>query len=269
MLKYLEMSPEHQLRSYVRKFWILDNSISGLPATIRYALPNTCFTLAFIWGNGLMVDFPDKAVHMTSGSYLVGELTTKIGVTVLPYTKAFMVQLNPWTAGILSKCSFHELTNQFAPIVDLNKALAQSIDDINILDNTGSKQQISKVLERFLYPTPASAFITSCFDLFHSHPTAIPFRVPNLSSPTGYTIRGIEKKFKQHVGLTPSQAFAIIKVRSVVNELIVSSNQLSLTALAYKYGYTDQSHFTKTYSRIMESLPSKFDQRQYILPLQK
>lgn len=93
MLNYVEMSPKSRLSSYVRKFWILDNSTCEVPAATKYALPNTCFTLALIWGNGVIVDFPDKATHMTAGNYMVGELTTKISVTVLPYTKAFMVQL--------------------------------------------------------------------------------------------------------------------------------------------------------------------------------
>jgi AraC-like DNA-binding protein len=266
MLNYVEMSAEGRLSSYVRKFWILDNSTSEVPAATKYALPNTCFTLALIWGNGLIVDFPDKATHMTAGNYMVGELTTKISVTILPYTKAFMIQLSPCAASLLSDCSFHELTNQFATIIDINKGLARSFLNINILDNIGTKQRILKVLECYLYPTAASEFIAGCFHLFETHPTAIPFKIGDLSSFTGYTIRGIEKKFRRHVGLTPKHTFNIIKIRSVVNELIAPTDRLSLTTLAYKYGYADQSHFTKTFSSIMNSLPSKFDQTQYILP---
>ena len=268
MLNYVEMSPEGRLSSYVRKFWILDNSTSEMPAATKYALPNTCFTLAFIWGNGLIVDFPHKATHMTAGNYMVGELTTTISVTVLPHTKAFMVQLSPWAASLLSNCSFHELTNHFATIMDINTELARSFSNINILDNTGTKQHILKVLECYLYPTATSEFIASCFHLFETYPTAIPFKIDNLSSFTGYTIRGIEKKFRRHVGLTPKHTFTIVKIRLVVNELIAPTDRLSLTTLAYKYGYADQSHFTKTFCCIMDSLPSRFDQTEYILPFQ-
>ncbi|MDQ0640217.1 AraC-like DNA-binding protein [Pedobacter sp. W3I1] len=268
MLKYLEMSSESPLNSYVRKFWILDNSESGLVATTKHALPNTCITIAIIHGDGLIIDFPNNPISIARGSYLVGEITKATGVMVLPYTKAFMVQLNPWAATLLSNCSFHELTNQFAAIADINRELARSFIDINVLDNKGTKQQILKALELYLYPTGASTLIASCFNLFESHSPFIPLKIAALSDHTGYTVRGIEKKFRRHVGLTPKQAFTIMKVRSVVNELISSTGNLSLTALAYKYGYTDQSHFTRSYFCIMDSLPSKFNKLQYILPLQ-
>jgi len=267
MLNYLEMSSEYPLNSYIRKFWILDNSTSGLVATTKHALPNTCFTIAIICGSGLMVDFLNNAVAMAKGSYLVGEITTTASITVLPYTKAFMVQLNPWAATLLSNCSFHELKNQFAAIADINRNLAQSLSKINVLDNDGTKRQILNSLELYLYPTTASIFIAGCFNFFDSQCTLVPLKIADLSKHTGYTVRGIEKKFRRHVGLTPKQAFSILKVRSVVNELISSRGNLSLAALAYKYGYTDQSHFIKSYFSIMDSLPSKFDEVKYLLPL--
>jgi len=266
MFNYHEMSSDHRLRSYIRKFWIIDNPSQ---ATItKQALPNACITLAFVSGQGLIVDFPNNASCMTSGSYLVGELTRKVGVTVLPYTKAFMVQLNPWAASLLSKCSFHELTNQFTPILEINKTLALKFREIDILDNMEARLLIQKTLADYFYPSATSAFIAECFHLFDCHPTAIPFKLNHLSTPTRYSIRGIEKKFRQHLGLTPKHAFAIMNIRKVVNELMIPDNPISLTSLAYKYGYTDQAHFTKSYLAIMESLPSRFIKAQYILPLQ-
>ena len=264
MLDYFEMSADPRLHSFIRKFWILENPYE-ISAT-KFALPNTCITLAIVSGSGLIIDFKGRTSHLTSGSYLVGELTTRVGVTVLPNSRAFMVQLNPWAASLLSRCSYHELVNQCSPLVDINKTLGAAFQKIDILDYKTTKQQIQKAIEDYLHPTTSSLFIEKCFYLFNSHSLAIPFKLDNLCLATGFTVRSIEKKFRQHVGLTPKQAFSINNVRKVVNELSESDGDLSLTDISYKYGYFDQAHFTKSYYSIMDSLPSKFGVTPYLLP---
>lgn len=265
MLNYFEMSADPRLHSFIRKFWILENPYE-LSVT-KFALPNTCITLAIVSGNGLVIDFKDSTTNLTSGSYIVGELTSRVNVTVLPNSKAFMVQLNPWTATLLSRCSYHELVNQCSPLLDINKSLGSAFQNIDNLDYETTRQQIQKAIENYLYPTTSSLFIEKCFYLFNTHPLDTPFKLNNLCSTTGFSVRSIEKKFRQHVGLTPKNAFSITKVRKVVNELNGSDGDLSLTDLSYKYGYFDQAHFTKSYYSIMDSLPSKFNVTPYLLPL--
>lgn len=146
MLSYEEIIPELRLQSYVRKFWVLDNLTSTLASTEKMALPNTCFTIALVHGNGLIANFPDLPRKIGSGAYFVGELTSTIGITILPNTKAFMIQLNPWTASLLSKFSFHELTNQVSAVTDINKSLAQSLIQVNILDHIAAGLRLSNIL---------------------------------------------------------------------------------------------------------------------------
>lgn len=268
MFNYEEIFPENCFRFYIRKFWILDNSVSALPTIAKFVLPNTCFTLAFISGNGLILEYPDKHAKLGFGNYLVGELTTGVRITVLPYTKAFMVQLNPWTPSLLSNLPYDELTNQFAPLADINKNLADSFKLGDIRDNQSFKTLINKILENYLYPTTSSALIASCFDQIRNRPIGDLIKITDLSINTGYSVRSLEKKFKQHVGLSPKQFYMILRVRSLVNELTFSKGEkLSLTALAYRYGFVDQAHFIRTYSNIMNSVPSKFNKGDYILPL--
>ncbi|WP_316757472.1 helix-turn-helix domain-containing protein [Pedobacter aquatilis] len=265
MIDYYEMSPDWRKQSFIRKFWILDNSSETLDT--KYALPNTCFTLAIISGNGLIIDFQDRTSHMTAGSYLVGLLTKKVGVTVLPNSRAFMVQLNPWAATLLSKCSYLELVNQFSPLIEINRALASAFAKIYNSDYKITRQGIQNALENYLYPTASSLFIEGCFHHFNSSPFIHPFKLQTLSSATGYSLRYIEKKFRQHIGVAPKSAFNINRIRKVVDELAIrDNNELSLTSISYKYGYSDQAHFTKSYSSIMNSPPSRFILSHYILP---
>ena len=268
MPAYEEISSENCFPFYIRKFWILDNSLSPLQTVLQYALPNTCFTLAFIIGNGVLLEYPDKKSRLVFGSYLVGQLTTKVSVTVLPYTKAFMVQLNPWAASLLSELSFHELTNQVIELRDVNQKIADSIIRDDLIDSKCFKNTMEKIFVDYLYPTKDSMLIASCFHLFRNQPIGHLNKIADLSAHTGYSIRSLEKKFKQNVGLSPKQVHMILRVRSLIDEIQLNKNgKVSLTTLAYRYGFSDQAHFIRTYRNMMDSAPSKFDRAEYILPL--
>lgn len=267
MSGYEEISSGNCFPFYIRKFWVLDNFLNPLHTTAKYVLPNTCFTLAFIIGNGILLDYPDKEYKLVSGSYLVGQLTTKVSVTVLPYTKAFMVQLNPWAASLFSEISFHELTNQVIELGYLNKKIADSIILDDLTDSKCFKNTIERIFVDYLYPTKDSMLIASCFNLFKNQPIGHLNKIADFSTHTGYSMRGLEKKFKQNVGLSPKQVYLILKVRSLVDEMQLNKNsKVSLTTLAYRYGFSDQAHFIRTYRAMMDSAPSKFDRTKYILP---
>lgn len=268
MLTYQEIMPHIALQAYIRKYWVLDNLASAMPSATKYALPNTCVTLAFISGNGVMVNFSETSQHIAAGAYLVGQATGKIGVTVLPHTRAFMVQLNAWAAALLTNCPFHEITDQFAELTDVNKVLGQSLRDFDIPNNDQLKQHIEKALGGIFYPSKASEFIAGCFNYLNGQQATDGFPIAHLAHYSGYSMRGLEKKFKQHVGLSPKQVYTILRVRSAVDEL-VAPHDVSLTALAYRYGYTDQAHFIKTFRHVLDCTPGGFNEHHYLLPLQK
>jgi AraC-like DNA-binding protein len=53
----------------------------------------------------------------------------------------------------------------------------------------------------------------------------------------------------------------------VVDALVLPGHEQSLTTLAYRFGYADQSHFIKAFQQVMNEPPSRFVQEQYILPI--
>lgn len=266
MLNYAELQSGKHLNQYVRKFWTIDNTHAFSTPVNRYVLPNACFTLALISGAGVLINFQGGAQQLVTGHYLVGQLSQKTGITILPGTRAIMVQFNPWAAALVSQIPFHELTDNVAYLIDVNPSLALTLRDIDVFDPWHAVKRLEQILSNSLAPTAASAFVAGCFQLFSNILPIRPFKITDLAAYTGYTTRAIEKKFKQHVGLSPKQTLSILKVRSVVNVLAMPGGKQSLTALAYRFGYADQSHFIKSYQQIMGSSPSGFSEEQYILP---
>src|SRR4051794_14997164 len=104
MFLYEEVSIDNPFRQYIRKCWTLDNSASSLPTEAKFVLPNTCFTLVFISGLGLNITNQQQRVSLGPGSYLAGQLTARASISLQPYSKATMLQLNAWTACLLTGC---------------------------------------------------------------------------------------------------------------------------------------------------------------------
>jgi AraC-like DNA-binding protein len=267
MFNYKEIATPGSIKSYIRKFWVLDHLNSPLFSDSKYALPNGCFTLAFISGKGIIIESANKATTIKSGIYLIGQVTKRLKITVNPYSKAILAQLNPWTPSLITRHSLSELIDQFAELDLVNKQLNKAFSAINISDENSLIPKIYNEMEDAFYETNDSYFIKHVVGIFTANLTDAPLKIADIALHTGYSKRYLEKKFSQNAGLSPKEMYSILRLRSVVNSLQHQAEKLSLTHLALEFGYFDQSHFIKTYAGIMHSQPGKFKASDYILPL--
>jgi len=263
MFNYAEIAADSSIKSYIRKFWIVNNLHNPLFTDGLYALPNGSFTLAFISGNGAFIETGSNEVNLKPGIYFVGQITQRIKLSINPFSKAIMAQVSPWAASLFTQCPQSELTDHITEVKLLNKKLYEALNNLDITDDTALIKAIYSVIEKNLSGSCDTAMIKTVFNLFNSSLTHSPLKMIDLSTQVGFSKRHIEKKFKQYVGLSPKEAYSILKIRALINEL---GAKQSLTNLAFRYGYYDQSHFIKSYATIMESSPAKFNKTDYILP---
>jgi AraC-like DNA-binding protein len=257
MLNYSEISAQDSMKHYIRKFWVLDHAGIAIFSEARHALPNGCCTLAFITGEGIILG----DTHIKAGIYFFGQITRRLKIVVKPYTKAIMAQLNPWAPGLITKLPLHELTNSFASLDLVNPALYRAFSKVDITDENVLVQNVYRELEDYFRETNDSRLIHSVIGAFT--PGSL-LKIADIAADTGYSKRYLEKKFSQHIGLSPKEMYSILRLRSVIDAL--PQPKFSLTQLALQYGYFDQSHFIKIYTGVMESLPGKFEITDYILP---
>jgi AraC-like DNA-binding protein len=266
MFNYDEIAIPGRLSAHIRKFWILDNSSSMFSTEMKYALPNGCVTLAFITGGGLTLKYDQKEFDTGAGIYFSGQITGRVQITVKPFTKAVMVQLAPWVASVFVKdAPLNELKDSLVKLELVSKRLARLFQGIDLSNESLLVQKVCNVLEGSEI-SHDHHFIRSVFHEFNAGPVDRLVTISGIASKTGYSKRYIEKKFKDHVGLSPREAYSVIKLRNLIGDLGSPSNNLSLTGLAYKHGYFDQAHFIRSYAKIMGDTPSKFSRQQYILP---
>ena len=75
------------------------------------------------------------------------------------------------------------------------------------------------------------------------------------------SLRQVERKFKQEVGLSPKVYARIIRLRTV-KDTMSSLEVQDLTTAAYDTGFFDQAHFTKEFKIFMKETPKNYYQNK-------
>jgi len=83
------------------------------------------------------------------------------------------------------------------------------------------------------------------------------------------SLRHLERKFKQFVGISPERYIQIMKFQKSIN-LIQQNNFVSLTDLTYELGFADQSHFIRQFKAFSGMRPreafKKLSKPEYSAP---
>jgi AraC-like DNA-binding protein len=267
MFNYYEIPAAEGFGNFVKKFWVLDHSNSSLCSHEKYALPNGCFTLAFISGKGILLENEHTNTTIKPGVYFIGQISRRLKLTVLPYTKATMAQLQPWAPALITAFPMHELTNQFATLDIINKELYKAFASIDTTNDNALIDIFYRKLEDYLHYTYPYGLIQNVVRTLEANLTGTPLKIADIANKTGYTKRHVEKQFSQYAGHSPKELYNILRLRNVITGLYNQPGTSSLTQAALEAGYFDQSHFIKAYTGIMGSLPKKFAPDDYILPL--
>jgi AraC-like DNA-binding protein len=267
MAFYKELYTIPAFKSLLRKFWVLDNLSNSCSSAPKFALPNGCFTLAFITGAGIRINTPLASLPVKEGIYLFGQLNSRLSISIEPYSKAIMAQLHPWATSVFTTLPLNEVTNSFIHFKEVNKAVFNVLSCSDLFDENLVVEQFYRGFQPYLYPSANRNVLEHMCYCIQANNHNDAFKMANLAARLGYSARFIQKKFKNQIGLTPKEFQLIIKMRNLLKELKAATNNHSLTELALNYGFYDQSHFIKTFSGIMLVSPKNYFPEDYILPL--
>jgi len=262
---YSEIATKDEYKANIQKFWILNNIDNPLYTTPMYALPNGCCTIVFISGNGVQLNYAGKEIELSAGIYLSGQITKRVAISVKPFSKAIMAQVKPWLPPILTNVSMNELVDEVRSFEFINRAIYRQLTDIDLADEQLVIDALYKALDSFPTVNDDSYFIQwACKRLQMS--ASAPENIADIAVSSGYSQRRVEQKFKALIGFTAKELQSIIQLRRLIDDLS-TPNYDHLGVLAHRYGYYDQSHFIRSYQRIISETPSQFKTDDYLLPL--
>jgi AraC-like DNA-binding protein len=80
--------------------------------------------------------------------------------------------------------------------------------------------------------------------------------IRRLSSESGYSIRSVDRFFRQYLGITPKFYAQIVRFRRAL-ESIQHSAGMPLAEIALHHGYYDQAHFSRSLERFSGQTPQQ------------
>jgi len=161
-----------------------------------------------------------------------------------------------------------ELVDNVLSLQHLNAALYQRLTSINFADEYILIPEFYKILESYIDSNSDYNFIRWAFGQLQTNGLAPDtVSIADIAAASGYSQRRVEQKFKELIGLAPKEIQRILKLRWLVEDLSNLNGSDNLSSLAYRHGFYDQSHFIKSYQRIISDVPSSFNKEEYLLPI--
>ena len=171
------------------------------------------------------------------------------------------VRFRPGGLAAFTRLPMHELANQ---VLDLRNGLAAGAESLEyqLYDAVDFDQQAS-LLDRFflsrLHSTEAHQLTLHLARQIASGEV----NIQQVSAEAGYSIRTVDRLFRQHLGLTPRLYARIQRFQSALR-LLSGTGTLSFLQVALATGYYDQAHFTHDFSAFAGMTPSAFRQRLHV-----
>ncbi|UIR57452.1 helix-turn-helix domain-containing protein [Sphingobacterium sp. SRCM116780] len=263
---YSEVSTKECYKPYIQKFWILNNLQHPFSTPASYTLPNGCCTIVFVSGNGIWLNLASKTIELPAGTYLSGQISKRASMILKPYSKAIMAQIKPWLPPVITNISMHELVNDIVSLEYLNQFIHQQFLGIDLRNDAAVIQALYKAMDAYMYVDVDSRFIQWLYKRLCSG-KLVQANISDIAFASGYSQRRVEQKFKTLVGLTAKEIQSILQLRKLIDDLSNPNDNCHLGTLALRHGYYDQSHFIRSYKRIISEAPAQFKVSEYILPL--
>jgi AraC-like DNA-binding protein len=102
----------------------------------------------------------------------------------------------------------------------------------------------------------APRMVRRAVELFEAEPER-QFTVTELAEAAGCSIRSLQEGFSRYVGMSPTEYLRELRLQRVHDELVNSSTDASVGAIAYGQGFTHLGRFAQAYRKRFGELPSQ------------
>lgn len=256
-MNYYTIPPSKKLEGLVRFFWVFE--CSRLQQSFVYrSMADSCTELIFhykgtfdeLLEGGSKNGSSPSGLHSQTLKYrrfITGESFGIFGAYLYPYAVQTFFNLSPAA-----------LTDQMP---DLQSALGKTGRELEermmlAADNKTRCRILTRFLECRLTASTADGHpVVKAIQ--HVIRSGRQYRVPELADHFNLSERQFERKFREYSGFTPKLLMRITRFESACKQF-GSHSQKSLTDIALKCGYYDQSHFIRDFREFSGYEPGEF-----------
>jgi len=259
-IEYLEIAPPSRFAELVECYWCVSGRAQGAGAWNR-VLPDGCMDVIVNLGDPTEDDEGRNGMR----SYVVGMMRSALRVRHVGRADIVGIRFRPGGARSFFGVAACELTGTTAPLDTVVPGAAEleaRVHDAGDVAAAGAGAQLQArraVLNTWLagrYRSGAGdrAVLAVASGLERTRGRA---RLAGLREPLGISERTLERRFAAHVGGSPAELRAAIRVREAAGRLS-RDPATSLARLAASCGYHDQAHLTREFRRLAGITPAAY-----------
>jgi AraC-like DNA-binding protein len=254
------MSPPDYLKPYVRYFWTLESNASGDSSTMFNAIADGCPGIVFQQISGTA--FFDSNHKKLPGCFLYGQATTNRALYTQQHFRQIGVYFYPDALRTVFGIDAGELTDTCADINSVSRVKPFDLPE-RLLNTTNGTEQI-QVLSSYLFGlirrNDATVDTTTRQIAARILREKGSVALKTIQDDLGVSERSLERKFKQHIGISPKLFSRISRFQASLGQLRNSSYE-KLSDIAFENGYADQSHFIRAFKEFTGSAPHQFQKQ--------
>lgn len=252
-MKYRKVKPPEYLKDIIRYFWVLEtNGEASGPRTFRI-VADGCPGLIYQYGSHRFTYHGQEPSTLPS-LFLYGQATRHGNLYSTGAIRATGVTFHPHVLKPMFGFDADECTNE---VTDLN-LIAPAVSDTLAGADT-PKQHVEAL----------SSSITQLIRQRYSENTAIRYSVSTIVTSQGavplhklhaslqLSERQFERRFKQHVGISPKLFSRIARFQSALQHIRSKSFQ-TLTDVTFGRDYADQPHFIREFREFSGFTPGQY-----------
>lgn len=248
-----QIEAKANLQPFVKEIFYLENDQStehmlpfyadGYPG-IMYSKTNSPVVLLPI--NKELPDF-----------FLYGQTIEPIRLKINGPYKIIVFQLYPFATRILLGINPKEINDACYDLYQVNNVdTTQTAADLNNKSLDDQLEIISNYILDLVKSSTSNADNSIKLAISTIIKTKGTISIKQLREQLYITERTFERKFNKEVGVTPKQFAKIIQFSFSLNQL-KESDYTTLTNIAYENGFTDQSHFIRTFKKYTGGTPKE------------
>jgi AraC-like DNA-binding protein len=255
-LDYREFAAPSSLADIVRCVWMLSGPASG-GSVPQPVVPDGCAEVVLNLADPFRRFGRAGEWEVQPRTMVVGQITEAVVIAPGGVVDVVGVRLQPWAAFSALAVPAAELCELLLPLDTVHGKMARDLPDALVDQHTPAGR--AGALFRYLAQRgrPARASVRARAIVHAATAGREPTTVRALSARLGLGERQIERELARHVGLRPKMLLRITRFQRAL-ALARADETLTLSAIAARTGYFDQSHLTHDFHRFAACTPTEF-----------
>lgn len=259
-MQYQESKPFGRLANYIKCYWSIEYQNSG-PSEPEPIVPDGCIEIVFDLADRFRQFNPDGSTEIQPDVLIAGQLRSSVLVGPTGNVSLFGIRFLPTGAARFFRGQVPELSDRITPLDLVWGVCVKTVADQ--LAGAGSFLEKVAIVEELLNARLAlvddmEPTVEQAVRLILAGNGLMP--IPAIARSAGISDRGLVRKFRQLIGISPKSYSRIVRFQRVLRSF-EDDPLIEVPDVAIKYGYYDQSHLINDFRQYAGLTPTEFRAR--------